>query len=97
MSGYPYEPAPGQTDTSVAAARSIASATGRMQRMVWLALCEIGKRGATAEELARRLNMTRYAVQPRTTELKLLGLIRDSGARRPNASGKSAIVWEAVR
>jgi hypothetical protein len=37
--------------------------------------------------------MDRWSIQPRTSELRRKGLIRDSGKRRQNATGKSAIVW----
>jgi hypothetical protein len=40
--------------------------------------------------------MDRWSIQPRTTELKRKGLIRDSGQRRPNSTGKQAIVWIAA-
>jgi predicted transcriptional regulator len=93
---YPDGPALGRTDTSAEAARSISSASGRIQRMVHLAIAEVGARGLTSDELAERLGMERSTVQPRTSELKLLGLIRDSGQRRPNRNGKRAIVWTVV-
>ena len=41
--------------------------------------------------------MERTTVQPRTSELKLLGLIEDSGERRRNRNGKRAIVWVACK
>lgn len=50
-------------------------------------------RGLTADELAQRLDMDRYSIEPRTSELRRKGLIRDSGRRRKNARGKMAIVW----
>jgi hypothetical protein len=37
--------------------------------------------------------MDRWTIQPRTSELRGEGLIRDSGQRRRNATGKLAIVW----
>jgi hypothetical protein len=40
--------------------------------------------------------MDRWSIQPRTSELKRKGLIRDSGQRRPNCTGKKAIVWTAA-
>lgn len=94
---YPNTPASGRTDTSAEAAASIASASGRIQRMVQLAISEVGARGLTCEELAGRLGMERTTVQPRTSELKLLGLIEDSGQRRLNRNGKKAIVWVACK
>lgn len=47
----------------------------------------------TADQCAVALNIDRLAVRPRCTELKELGKLRDSGQRRPNASGRSAVVW----
>ena len=52
--------------------------------------------GLTADELSARLEMDRWSIQPRTSELKRKGLIRDSGQRRPNRTGKQAIVWVAA-
>jgi hypothetical protein len=57
---------------------------------------DAGTQGLTADELAARLNMDRWSIQPRTSELKRKGLIRDSGQRRKNATGKLAIVWIAA-
>ena len=93
---YPNEPGHRGVDTSIEAAASISHATGRIQRMVYHAISEVGARGLTCEELATRLRMERTTCQPRTSELKLLGLIEDSKQRRPNRNGKKAIVWVAV-
>ncbi len=54
-----------------------------------------GAHGFTADELAAWLELERWTIQPRTSELSRKGLIRDSGRRRPNATGKLAIVWVA--
>jgi predicted transcriptional regulator len=94
---YPDEPGHRGVDTSIEAAASISHATGRIQRMVYHAVGEVGARGLTCEELAERLRMERTTVQPRTSELKLLGLIEDSGERRRNRNGKRAIVWVTCR
>lgn len=50
---------------------------------------------ATADEVAAALNKTVLAVRPRISELANAGLIEDSGERRKNSSGRSAIVWRA--
>jgi hypothetical protein len=50
-------------------------------------------RGMTVHECAASLSKTVPAVQPRFSELVRDGRITDSGLRRNNASGKSAIVW----
>ena len=96
MSTYPDAPGQRNVETSIAAADAIAPKLGRLQRMAEGAIRDAGKHGLTADELAARLEMGRYSIQPRTSELKRKGLIRDSGQRRPNASGKQAIVWIAA-
>ncbi len=47
----------------------------------------------TADEVAKIMGVSVLSVRPRMTELALDGSICPSGARRPNASGKQAIVW----
>ena len=96
MADYPEAPGHRNVDTSVAAAQDLAPKLGRLQHLALQAIRSAGWLGLTADELADRLDMGRYTVQPRTSELKLKGLIRDSGQRRPNATGKKAIVWVAV-
>lgn len=95
MSTYPEAPGHRNAETSVAAANALAPKLGRLQRLAHEAIRAAGWLGLTADELAERLEMDRYSVQPRTSELKRKGLIRDSGQRRPNATGKQAIVWVA--
>ena len=96
MSTYPDVPGHRNVDTSVAAAAALAPKLGRLQRMAQDEICDAGWLGLTADELAARLDMDRWSIQPRTTELKRKGLIRDSGQRRPNRTGKQAIVWIAA-
>ena len=93
MNVYPNAPGHRNVDTSVAAAGDLAPKLGRLQNMALTAIRDAGWLGLTADELAARLGMDRWSIQPRTTELKRKGLIRDSGLRRPNATGKQAIVW----
>lgn len=95
MSTYPDAPGHRGVETSIAAAQALAPKLGPLQRMAEKAIREAGKYGLTADELAERLEKDRYSIQPRTSELKRKGLIRDSGQRRPNSSGKLAIVWVA--
>lgn len=93
---YPYHPGARDTDTSRDAAEAMQPHAARLQGMVMDAIASAGAVGMTAEECARALNIDRAAAQPRTTELRKLGRIRDSGVRRRNRSGKSAIVWTAL-
>lgn len=93
MNKYPDNAGHRNVDTSVAAAEAVAPHLGRLQRLTQEAIFEAGPQGLTADEIACRLSLDRYSVQPRTSELRCKGLIRDSGERRPNKTGKMAIVW----
>ncbi|MEG3124420.1 hypothetical protein [Sphingomonas sp. GB1N7] len=94
---YPNQPGHRGIDTSIEAAALIAPAAGKLQRMVLDAIAGAGVSGRTTDEVAGFLGLNRTSVQPRTSELRRKGLIRDSGLRRPNASGVRAIVWSATR
>ena len=96
MSFYPNAPGHRNIDTSVAAANALAPKLGRLQKLALEAIKSVGWLGLTADELAAVLEMDRWSIQPRTSELRRKGLIRDSGQRRPNNSGKLAIVWTAA-
>lgn len=96
MSAYPNAAGHRGVDTSIAAANDLAPKLGPLQRRAETAIREAGWLGLTADELAARLELDRWSGQPRTSELKCKGLIRDSGQRRPNATGKLAIVWVAA-
>lgn len=93
MSTYPDAPGHRNVETSIAAAEALAPKLGRLQRMAEAAIKAAGGQGLTADELAARLELDRWSIQPRTSELKRKGVIRDSGQRRPNSTGKRAIVW----
>jgi predicted ArsR family transcriptional regulator len=56
----------------------------------------LSKGSFTADEVAAQLGESPLAVRPRLSELRKENLIRDTGLRRANASGKSAAVWEQV-
>ena len=92
---YPDQPGHRHADTSADAAKAIARSSSRLQRTALFALQEVGSRGLTSQELADRTGIDFASIQPRTSELRRLGLIRDSGQRRANRNGKRAIVWVA--
>lgn len=95
MNAYPNAPGQRNVETSIAAADALAPKLGRLQRMANSAIRNAGSYGLTADELAARLDADRWSIQPRTSELKRKGLIRDSGQRRTKRTGKLAIVWIA--
>ena len=81
------------SSTSVAAARSITGAVGRLQALVLEVLVARGNIGATDDELEVRLGLKHQTVSARRRELVLKGLARNSGATRPTRSGRPAAVW----
>lgn len=92
-SRYPDAPGHRGVETSIEAAEAIAPKLGNLQKLTLNAIASRGASGLTADECAEVLELDRYSVQPRTTELRRKGLIADSGRRRTNATGKRAIVW----
>jgi predicted ArsR family transcriptional regulator len=84
-----------QTDTSKAAAASLDRAAPRLRKLVLQAIRAAGAGGLTADEVAQRLKLSPLTARPRVCELNKLGEIRDSGIRRENRSGRTAIVWVA--
>ena len=49
--------------------------------------------GATADEVAKDLNLSVLSVRPRVSELKRLGKIKQTSACRKNESGMTPTVW----
>lgn len=86
-----------RTDTSQAAAEAITAEAPRLRELVLRAIRAAGRAdGLTADEAAHRLRRSVLTIRPRVAELARENLIADSGARRRNASGRSAIVWVAA-
>lgn len=88
---YPHAPGAKAEGTSRAAAVSI---TEHAETLKHRALMAFSRGPKTADEVAAELGVSILAIRPRVTELYRLGLIQDTGARRENASGKLANVWE---
>jgi len=93
---YPDGPGHRGVDTSIEAARKMEMSVGHLQRVALRAIRAAGARGLTTNELAAVVRIHRDSIQPRTSELRDRGLIRDSGARRRNENGIKAIVWVAT-
>lgn len=91
---YPQVPGSMPRDTSEAAAEAMRD---RAETLRAKALDVIGNQPATADEVADQIGASILAVRPRVTELAKMGWIEDSGVRRKNASGRSAIVWRSAK
>ncbi len=53
--------------------------------------------GLTADEVAAEIGASILAVRPRITELRALGVVIATEARRPSSTGSLSTVWRAVR
>ncbi len=97
FAGGEYDNGPGHyaVDTSAEAAAAIAPVSGQYRAVVHRLLCSHPD-GLTVDETCAIAMMPRYQLQPRFTELLRKEMIRDTGARRRNVSGRRAIVWRAT-
>lgn len=90
---YPTVPGAKTSGTSQAAAEAMRPRAGILRAKVLACLKD---RALTADECADVLRETVLAIRPRFSELRALGQIIDTGERRQNDSGRSAIVWRAA-
>lgn len=88
-----YGALPGHRDdgASRAAAVAVSGGTADLQDRCVAALKQHGP--MTADEIAENIQRKPGAVRPRLSELKGLGRVVKTGARRKNESGLSASVW----
>ena len=80
-----------EQDTSAIAAASVRVPTHYMRSQVARYISVRG--GATCEEVEIGIGLRHQTCGPRIRELVQLGLVKDSGQRRPTRSGRGAIVW----
>lgn len=85
----------GGPGTSIDAAAQAALTAGSLRYLVHRILFAHPE-GLTCDEVCAKAKRPRYSLQPRLSELRDLKLIRDTGLRRPNASGALAIVWRST-
>lgn len=81
-------------DTSISAAKQTNIRKGL--KIALQALIE-AENGLTDHELAAITGYQQNSIGKRRTDLRNLGLVRDSGIRRKAPSGAKAIVWEVVK
>jgi predicted ArsR family transcriptional regulator len=89
---YPDAPGFRVSGPSEQAAEAIAGTASKMREMV-LAQFALHPSGATADEIAKDLNLSVLSVRPRVSELKRTGKIVQTKSRRKNESGMTATVW----
>lgn len=88
---YPDTPgAKGPNGTSQEVAKAI---SGKVKALRYLALRTLHLLGeATVLETVASAGVSRESLQPRFSELRVMGLVEATGSRRRNPSGKSAAV-----
>lgn len=91
---YPDVPGSKVDGTSAEAAKDATPANSERKRLVLEALTKFGP--MAMYEVADRLKMSTYSVAPVLSQLRKLGMIKDSGRRHVNPSGSKAIVWQIV-
>ena len=96
---YPISPGAKVGGTSLEAADSMKPTASTLRASCFAELrfaAGYDNAGYTADEVAALLGESVLSCRPRFSELHALGLIRDTGERRLNASGRRAIVWEVA-
>lgn len=92
---YPFRAGYKARDTAKLAAQSVSSRAPRLRAMCLDTLRGCGP--LTADQCANQLGIDKLSIRPRFSELAACHMIEDSGERRKNESGKSAVVWKLVR
>ena len=82
---------------SRAAKQAIKEKLPELRARVYDRLAVLGEVGATDEQLQDSLGMEPNTQRPRRYELVKMGLVTDSGRRRPLKSGKMGTVWQVVK
>jgi predicted ArsR family transcriptional regulator len=90
---YPLSPGWKARDTSAAAADSMVKRSVLLREQIYHLL---RTRSMTADECAETLGESVLSVRPRCSELAKSNRIFDTGLRRKNQSGRSAVVWRTV-
>lgn len=81
------------SDTSIAAARSMAAHAPRLAREVYRLVEQAGGRGITCDEAEAVLQLPHQTISARFRDLALAEQITDSGDRRETRQGRKARVY----
>lgn len=90
---YPYKAGHRGVRTSISAANETNKKISRLHKQVLLELARNPK-GLTGSELSNLTKVSILTIRPRTTELKLQGLIIDSESTKKNENGKPEIIYK---
>lgn len=85
------------SDTSKAAAISMAGLSRKLDNAVLAYIARQGVNGATCQEVEWALDGLHQSISAAVSRLKKQGLVRDSGDRRLTQSGRKAAVMVAAR
>ena len=86
-----------EQDTSAIAAGSVRILSYSWRELILDRITACGERSTTCDEIEAIIPGFRHQTcAPRIRELVQLGLVTDSGRRRPTRSGRGAIVWIVV-
>ena len=91
---YPHKAGHRGVRTSIASAQDINKQLSRLKKMVLLELSKVYPKGLTGSEIADKTKRNLLTIRPRTTELKILGLIIDTEETRKNDAGKPEIIYK---
>lgn len=91
---YPNTPGYKRTGTSRQAALSMAKVAHVLKAQV---LKVLRRKNCTTDEAAKSMHKDILSVRPRFSELYRARRIQKTKKRRPNRSGKLAIVWRMTR
>ena len=94
MDKYPHKAGHRGVRTSKQSADDINPKLSRLKKMILIELDNVFPDGLTGSELSKITKRNLLTIRPRTTELKLLGLITDTETVRKNDGGKSEIVYK---
>lgn len=84
------------SETSKAAARSIAPRMNPMRVSILAALIRADPQGLTADEIERCTGMTGNSIRPRLVEMETLTWVVRDGDTRETRSGRPASVWRVT-
>ena len=81
------------SETSEAAAESVAASAATHETLVFVTIRAAGEHGATDDEVERATGLRHQNASARRNRLVHKGKVKDSGIRRNTRSGRKAIVW----